>query len=105
MSESRNLDKAALCGEPSYVWRAGQQRRLDMILNAAGDRINGLVLENGCGVGMYVDHLIPVAGKVFGLEFDFDRAVAAQDIAQQSKNAFILGAAVSFYLSLIKASI
>jgi len=96
MSESRNLDKAALCGEPSYVWRAGQQRRLDMILNAAGDRINGLVLENGCGVGMYVDHLIPVAGKVFGLEFDFDRAVAAQDIVQRSKNAFILGAAGEF---------
>jgi hypothetical protein len=24
-------DKAALRGEPSYVWRAGQERRLQMI--------------------------------------------------------------------------
>lgn len=96
MSEKRNLDKAALCGEPSYVWRAGQQRRLDMIFNAAGDRVNGLILENGCGVGMYVDHLAPVAGKVYGLEYDFERAVAAQEIAQQLENAFILGAAGEF---------
>ncbi len=35
----RNLDKAALRGEPSYVWRAGQQRRLEMIVRAAGERI------------------------------------------------------------------
>ena len=37
MSEERNLEKAALRGEPSYVWRAGQVRRLEMILRAAGD--------------------------------------------------------------------
>ncbi len=34
----RDLERAALRGEPSYVWRAGQQRRLEMILAAAGDR-------------------------------------------------------------------
>jgi SAM-dependent methyltransferase len=70
----RNLEKAALCGEPSYVWRAGQQRRLEMILRAAGDRIRGKILENGCGVGMYVEHLSPFGGKVYGLEYDFERA-------------------------------
>ena len=53
----RDMQKAALRGEPSYVWRAGQQRRLDMIAHAAGNRIGGLVLENGCGVGMYVEKL------------------------------------------------
>ena len=37
MSE-RDLEKAALRGEPSYVWRAGQERRLEMILAAAGER-------------------------------------------------------------------
>src|SRR5512147_2347577 len=73
----RNLDKAALRGEPSYVWRAGQQRRLDMIVRYAGDRITGKILENGCGVGMYVEHLSPFGGEVIGLEYDFERAAEA----------------------------
>jgi SAM-dependent methyltransferase len=73
----RNFDKAALRGEPSYVWRAGQQRRLEMIVKAAGDRIKGTILENGCGVGMYVEHLSPFGGKVIGLEYDFERAAEA----------------------------
>jgi SAM-dependent methyltransferase len=74
----RDFDKAALRGEPSYVWRAGQQRRLDMILRAAGERIKGFVLENGCGVGMYVEHLSRFGGKVIGLEYDFERACEAR---------------------------
>jgi SAM-dependent methyltransferase len=76
--EQRNLEKAALRGEPSYVWRAGQQRRLEMIVRAAEERIKGCILENGCGVGMYVEHLSPFAGKVIGLEYDFERAAAAR---------------------------
>lgn len=73
----RNFDKAALRGEPSYVWRAGQNRRLEMIVRAAGERIKGQILENGCGVGMYVQHISPFGGKVIGLEYDFERAVEA----------------------------
>jgi SAM-dependent methyltransferase len=71
---NRDMQKAALRGEPSYVWRAGQQRRLEMIIHAAGERIKGNILENGCGVGMYVEHLAPFGGKIFGLEYDFERA-------------------------------
>jgi len=77
MSKDRDMQKAALRGEPSYVWRAGQQRRLDMILRGAGDRACGAILENGCGVGMYVEHLSPSGGQVFGLEYDFERALDA----------------------------
>jgi len=73
----RNFDKAALRGEPSYVWRDGQQRRLDMIVQAAGERIKGQILENGCGVGMYVEHISPFGGTVIGLEYDFERAIEA----------------------------
>jgi len=73
----RNLDKAALRGEPSYVWRAGQERRLEMIVRAAGERLKGCILENGCGVGMYVEHLSPFGGKMIGLEYDFERAAEA----------------------------
>lgn len=77
MSES-DLEKAALRGEPSYVWRAGQQRRLEMIVKTAGERIKGRILENGCGVGMYVEHLSSFGGEVIGLEYDFERAVEAR---------------------------
>jgi SAM-dependent methyltransferase len=77
MTEERNLEKAALRGEPSYVWRAGQKRRLGMILLAAGDRVRGQILENGCGVGMYVEHLTPLGGQIFGLEYDFERTAEA----------------------------
>jgi ubiquinone/menaquinone biosynthesis C-methylase UbiE len=45
-------DLAALRGEPSYVWRAGQERRLQMI--ARWSRLDGArVLEAGGGIGMY----------------------------------------------------
>jgi SAM-dependent methyltransferase len=75
--EERSMDKAALRGEPSYVWREGQRRRLEMIVRAAGERINGRILENGCGVGMYVEHLSPSGGEVIGLEYDLERATEA----------------------------
>jgi len=74
---SRDLDRAALRGEPSYVWRAGQERRLQMILSAAGSRIAGRMLENGCGVGMYMQHLAPHVGSIIGLEYELDRACEA----------------------------
>jgi SAM-dependent methyltransferase len=87
----RNLDKAALRGEPSYVWRAGQQRRLEMIVKAAEHRIKRRILENGCGVGMYVEHLSPFGGQVIGLEYDFERTIEAH-----ANSAHILNGAGEF---------
>jgi SAM-dependent methyltransferase len=49
-------DLAALRGEPSYVWRAGQERRLQMIARWAKLE-NARVLEAGCGVGMYASQI------------------------------------------------
>lgn len=86
-------DKAARCGEPSYVWRAGQQRRLAMILEAAEERPQGHWLENGCGVGMYVEHLAPQASRVTGLEYDFSRALEARQAVMGVSNADVLCAA------------
>jgi len=83
----RDLDKAALRGEPSYVWRAGQERRLDMIVRAAGERIHGLVLENGCGVGMYAEKLSALGGTVIGLEYDHARAIEARRRSPHILNA------------------
>ncbi len=73
----RDLEKAARRGEPSYVWREGQERRLEMIRQAAGSRLAGLVLENGCGIGLYAERLATFGGQVAGLEYDFDRAAEA----------------------------
>jgi SAM-dependent methyltransferase len=73
-------DKAAVCGEPSYVWRQGQERRLTMIRQAAPPAGPGArVLENGCGVGMYLAPLRRALSTplVYGLEYDFDRAAEA----------------------------
>ena len=62
-----------------------------MIVRAAGERIKGRILEDGCGVGMYVEHLAPFGGTVIGLEYDFERA------AQAGRNSpHILNAAGEF---------
>jgi SAM-dependent methyltransferase len=86
----RDMEKAALRGEPSYIWRAGQERRLEMILRAAAGRIKGRVLENGCGIGMYLEHMTPYGGTVIGLEYDFERASEAR---QRSAGNGIVNAA------------
>jgi SAM-dependent methyltransferase len=75
----RDLEKAALRGEPSYVWREGQDRRLKMIIKAGGDCLQGRVLENGCGVGMYAKQLEPYSHQVIGLEYDLERARQAKE--------------------------
>lgn len=70
-------DKAALRGEPGYVWRSGQARRLDMIrrwVNLEEARI----LDNGCGLGTYLEAFGQVAtNQRFGLEIEFERAQQA----------------------------
>lgn len=70
-------DKAALRGEPSYVWRAGQARRLGMVLAAAPVGAASRVLDNGCGVGVYVERLRAFTPLAFGLEYELERALEA----------------------------
>src|SRR5215470_3123111 len=43
---------AAERGEPSYVWRSGQERRLDMVARWAILK-DAKILEVGCGIGTY----------------------------------------------------
>ncbi len=65
-------DKAASHGEPSYVWRSGQQRRLDMIRQWVD--LEGRILDNGCGLGTYLQAFAPFSNHRTGLEIEFDRA-------------------------------
>ena len=62
-------DRAALRGNPSFVWRAGQERRLAMILRWAPSPLMR-VLVDGCGVGMYVKALQPHADEVYGIDIE-----------------------------------
>jgi len=86
MNEPRDLEKAALRGEPSYVWREGQQRRFNMILDAAGKRKHGSVLVDGCGVGMYLDHLGAFTVDIIGLDIEFERLEEAKALSAKVVN-------------------
>lgn len=45
-----------------------------MIRRAASDRLEGNILEAGCGMGMYLNHLAVKARSAIGLEIETDRA-------------------------------
>ena len=69
---------AALRGEPSYVWRAGQERRLKMIEQWT-QLENAQVLVDGIGVGMYASQFRRrFTPHVDGFDIEFDRVVDAQ---------------------------
>ncbi len=72
--------KPARLGVPSYVWRFGQDRRLELIARYAsleGKRI----LDAGCGVGMYVRKFRHFSQHVAGVELDESRAAeGGQDL-------------------------
>jgi len=79
----RNLERAALRGEPSYVWRAGQERRLRMILAGADGRESGVILDDGCGVGEYMTRFAELTSHIYGLEFDPDYASSASKLGHK----------------------
>jgi SAM-dependent methyltransferase len=78
--------QAALRGEPSYVWRAGQERRLTMIQRAAGELIKGCIFEDGCGLGAYLEHLAKDSRQAVGLEIELERAAEAHTKLPQIVN-------------------
>lgn len=86
---TRNLNKAAQRGEPSYVWRAGQERRLEMILAAAPVIAGGQVLVDGSGVGMYVEKLAAFSERAHGLDIEFERVAVG---AKRGMSLLVCGA-------------
>ena len=50
------------------------------------------VLENGCGIGVYIEKLRPLARAVFGLDYDFERVAEG---AQRMKLPSVLICAAS----------
>jgi SAM-dependent methyltransferase len=65
------LDQVAL-GHPSYVWRFGQERRLEMIRRFVP--LEGAsVLDIGCGLGMYVRRFSDFTERARGIDIDVER--------------------------------
>ena len=66
-------DKAEVAlGNPSFVWRFGQDRRLNLIRHFApleGARI----LDIGCGLGVYVRKFREFSDRVYGIDIDAKR--------------------------------
>lgn len=63
---------AATLGEPSYVWRSGQDRRLDLIrkyVPLEGRRI----LDVGCGIGTYVRRFQEISPDAYGVDVSLGR--------------------------------
>lgn len=71
-------DLASLRGEPSYVWRAGQERRLMMMARWA-PLCDARVLVAGCGVGMYAGQIRQrFSQRVYAFDIEFSRALVAR---------------------------
>jgi SAM-dependent methyltransferase len=92
-----SLDQVVL-GNPSYVWRFGQERRLDMVrqyLNLEGAR----VLDIGCGLGAYVRRISDFTDQAYGIDIDTPRVVEGAE-----NGVAHLGVALSEHLPFADAS-
>ncbi len=86
--------RAAQRGNPSMVWRAGQERRLAMILRWGRPAQEGTfarALVDGCGVGMYVRALLPHSQEVHGIDIEPEHLAIARANVPQGRFALALG--------------
>lgn len=63
-------------GRPSYSWRFGQDRRLDMVREFVP--LDGAaILDIGCGIGTYVRRFRQFSDEVYGVEVEEERVAEA----------------------------
>ena len=65
-------EKAIALGHPSYVWRFGQERRLDLVRRHVVLEGHS-ILDVGCGVGMYVRAFRRFSDDVHGVDVDGEK--------------------------------
>jgi SAM-dependent methyltransferase len=96
MTAHHPSDRAALRGEPSYVWRDGQERRLRLIERWAKLQ-DAVILEAGCGVGAYSSQLRRrFSPTVEAFDLEADRIRTAR---QETPHALIAAAEAVPYRS------
>jgi len=73
------MDQAAQRGNPSMVWRSGQERRLEMVrVRVPLETVR--IIDIGCGVGLYIQAFMRFSPQVFGTEIEFDRATLSHRV-------------------------
>jgi len=87
-TERGEADKYAERGAPSYVWREGQQRRLEMIHRWANVD-DTMILVDGAGVGTYAAKLLDRSSHVFAFDIELERV---QDSRQHVPNSHVAAA-------------
>jgi SAM-dependent methyltransferase len=63
-------------GRPSYTWRRGQDRRLEMVRRFV-DLEGAAILDVGCGIGTYVRRFRRYSDDVHGVEVEPERVAEA----------------------------
>ena len=61
--------RTALRGNPSFVWRAGQERRMRMILDLAPQPLQRALID-GCGAGVYLRAMQASVPEVHGIDIE-----------------------------------
>lgn len=69
-------EKAITLGQPSYTWRFGQERRLDLVRSYVS-LANRSILDVGCGIGMYMRAFRRFSENVHGVDVDGEKLAEA----------------------------
>lgn len=78
LAETHLSDSWIWRGHASYVWRYGQERRLQAIQrHVMLDRRR--ILDVGCGIGTYVERLSQLSSQVHGIDVDRQRIRAGRE--------------------------
>ena len=78
MNKLSDEPDASRLGNPSFVWRFGQWRRLQKIQSYA-DIPGAQILDLGCGVGEYVRAMSDLNGNCIGIDLEIKRLSEAQN--------------------------
>jgi ubiquinone/menaquinone biosynthesis C-methylase UbiE len=77
VAEDNETAVTARRGNPSFVWRAGQERRMDLVKRYV-PLDNKLILDAGCGVGLYVNQFARISDQVYGIDIENNRLEQAR---------------------------
>ena len=79
MTQPSSEDKVARLGDPSHVWRFGQERRLGLIQQHVCLK-DKRILDAGCGIGMYMKAMRRLSERVFGVDVEPERVADAHEL-------------------------
>lgn len=85
-TSNKLIPDAARLGNPSFVWRSGQERRLKIIQQHVKLK-DQIILDLGCGVGEYVRAFSREGGIAIGCDIEPSRVFEAREKSIQQENS------------------